>query len=75
MSREGKSLLNTFLNGLDDEFSALVKKKKMNWATMSTHDLVNLGSQLSKTIEKYNKREINQALTYPIKAAQVMSLQ
>lgn len=54
MSREGKSLLNTFLNGLDDEFSALVKKeKKMNWATMSTHDLVNLGQSAIQ-----NNREI-----------------
>lgn len=41
---------------------------------MDPHDLVNLGSQLSKTIEKNNKRKINQALNYQIKAAPVMSL-
>lgn len=53
----------TFSNGLDEP-SALVERNLLNWATVDTHDLVNLASQLSRTTEKNNKRKMNQALNY-----------
>lgn len=77
MSRERKLLFNNtaFSNGSGDGPSALVNRNLLHWATVDTHDLVNLASQLSKTTEKNNKRKMNQALNYWIKATQVMSLQ
>ena len=56
---------STFIDGLDEELSLLIKRTHLNWQTMQIPHLVNLDSELAGTIQKSNKK----------KAAQNMSLQ
>lgn len=60
-------LLNSaFLEGLDEELVTLIKQHKLNWQTTHADELALLADQLSKTIQKKEKKD---------KATQIMNLQ
>ena len=48
-----------FINGLNWDFSFLVKRSRVEWDIMFIPDLVNLASQLSHSLDEWPQRKTN----------------
>ena len=60
-----------FINDLNQDFSLLVKRTKIEWETLSTPDLVNLATQVSHTLAQSCKRKTAKILNVQFKQMEV----
>ena len=62
-NHQNNQLLNSvFLEGLDEELALLVKQYNLGWATLPANATLSLEDQLSKTLQKIEKKEVSKVM-------------